>query len=91
MKFKLIRGNQKPPIRLQIDFLVICHPQYRAVGFTGSGAAGPGLGSQHAHGSQPLAWGQTDRLWTPCRLRCGLPTARVWQSGPTTAAGARQL
>lgn len=25
MKFKLIRGNQKPPIRLQIDFLVICH------------------------------------------------------------------
>lgn len=37
MKFKLIRGNQKPPIRLQIDFFwSFVMSQHRAAGFTGS-------------------------------------------------------
>lgn len=42
MKFKLIRGNQKPPIRLQIDFLVVCRFPARAAAFPG--VAGPGTG-----------------------------------------------
>ena len=91
MKFKLIRGNQKPPIRLQIDFLVICRPRYRAVGFTGSGPPGRGRGASTHTAPSPRPGDKWERLRTPCRLRRGLPTARVWQSGPTTAAAARQL
>lgn len=51
MKFKLIRGNQKPPIRLQIDFLVICHFPVWSRRFHGElvrslAAPGPGLGTR---------------------------------------------
>lgn len=55
MKFKLIRGNQKPPIRLQIDFLVICHfPVWsRRVHREPACAQLPGPGADRS-GSSPL-------------------------------------
>lgn len=72
MKFKLIRGNKKPPIRLQIDFLVICHfPVSRSCRSSAGGMAGgaqlsaPGLAQTGAapnpHADSGLFW-----LWPTC-------------------------
>lgn len=63
MKFKLIRGNQKPPIRLQIDFLVICHFPVSQRASCQSGAGEPGS-------PVPSAWPGT-RGGSNCRP-CGL-------------------
>lgn len=82
MKFKLIRGNQKPPIRLQIDFLVICHFPVSQRASCQSGA-----GSQCAHSSQPLARGQTG---ADSRRSDSAP-AQVWRREPPTGAGTAEL
>lgn len=105
MKFKLIRGNQKPPIRLQIDFLVICHfpvwsrrvhrepmhTQLPGLGASGSGSSPPcGL----RHGSTPPAAGSEPGqhpAWRSGQRLPGAKRAPPVANGDAESWGCRQF